>query len=105
MHRASFEAVTGPKRDYWLVVMVGMLAGAIGAALLTAAIRQSVDPQTRILASGSAAAFGLVDVFYSANGTIRSIYLADALIEAALLLAWMATFLPRFSLAPPTAGR
>lgn len=34
----SFEAVTGPKTDDWLVHMVGLLAGVIGAALGVAAV-------------------------------------------------------------------
>jgi hypothetical protein len=29
-HRRSFEAVTGPKTDYWLVRTVGVLVAAIG---------------------------------------------------------------------------
>ena len=33
VHRRSFERVTGPKREYWLVRTVGALAVAIGAAL------------------------------------------------------------------------
>jgi hypothetical protein len=33
LHLASFEAVTGPKTDDWLVKMVGLLAAVIGATL------------------------------------------------------------------------
>ena len=61
IHLASFEAVTGPKTDDWLVKMVGLLAAAIGAALLTAA-RQSSRGSSEILvlAVGSAGAFAAV---------------------------------------------
>jgi hypothetical protein len=31
VHLASFEAITGPKVDDWLVRMVGLLAAVIGA--------------------------------------------------------------------------
>lgn len=33
LSRDLFEAVTGPKEDYWLVRMVGLLAVVIGAAI------------------------------------------------------------------------
>lgn len=36
IHLTSFEAVTGPKTDDWLVHMVGLLAASIGLALLHA---------------------------------------------------------------------
>ncbi|MGE3500053.1 MAG: hypothetical protein AB7N53_19505, partial [Candidatus Binatia bacterium] len=36
IHRASFEAVTGPKVDYWLVETVGILVAVIGLTLLAA---------------------------------------------------------------------
>jgi hypothetical protein len=37
----TFEMVTGPKTDDWLVRMVGLLAAAIGAALLSGAWRET----------------------------------------------------------------
>src|SRR4051794_41964369 len=46
VHMASFEAVTGPKTDDWLVRMVGLLAAVIGATLLTAGRhRQGAPPK------------------------------------------------------------
>lgn len=38
LHRRSFEAVSGPKREYWLVRTVGALATAVGAALGAAVV-------------------------------------------------------------------
>jgi hypothetical protein len=92
--RSTFERVTGPKSDYWLVRMVGLLAMVIGAALLAAALRGNIDAATWILALGSAAAFAAIDVVYATAGRISRIYLLDALVEVALLVAltigWMA---------------
>jgi hypothetical protein len=87
IHLASFEAVTGPKTDDWLVKMVGLLAAAIGAALLTAA-RQSSRGSSEILvlAVGSAGAFAAVDVWYVLQGAIAKVYLADAAVEIGLIV-------------------
>ena len=84
----SFEKVTGPKVDKWLVRTVGVLVAAIGGALIAAGARRRVTPEIAGLAVASAAGLGLVDVVYSTNGRISKIYLADAAAEAALVAAW-----------------
>lgn len=89
LHMASFEAVTGPKTDDWLVHTVGLLLAVIGAALLAAAARRAVDGLVVALAVGIALSLAVIEVVYVANGTIARIYLVDAAIEgliAALLL-------------------
>jgi hypothetical protein len=91
VHLPSFEAVTGPKTDDWLVHMVGLLAGVIGAALGVAAVHdRHRAPDIVLLAAGAALAFAGIDFWYVLNGPISPIYLADALVELALLvgLAW-----------------
>jgi energy-converting hydrogenase Eha subunit E len=90
VHLASFEAVTGPKVDDWLVHMVGLLAAVIGATLIVAARRGHRTPDIMILAVGSASAFTAVDVWYTFRGRIAPIYLADAVVELGLivLLLW-----------------
>ncbi|HZP47773.1 MAG TPA: hypothetical protein VFB07_04530 [Vicinamibacterales bacterium] len=87
----SFEAVTGPKVDKWLVRTVGVLVAAIGATLVSAGVRRQVTSETRGLAIGSAVGLAAIDVFYAANGRISPIYLADAAVEAGLAAAWSAT--------------
>ena len=85
----TFEAVTGPKADGWLVKTVGVLVAVIGAVLLRAGLRGAVDarahPEVPLLATGSAAALAGIDVVYVAKGRIPPVYLADAAVE--LLLA------------------
>ena len=78
LHMRSFEAVTGPKREDWLVKTVGVLVTAIAGTLLVAAL----------LAVSSAVGLGAIDVLYAARGRIARIYLADAVVEAALLALW-----------------
>jgi hypothetical protein len=84
---ASFEAVTGPKTDDWLVRMVGLLAAAIGGTLLAGARQARAAREVVLLAVASAAAFTGIDVYYVSRGTISPIYLADAIVEVALVAA------------------
>lgn len=91
----SFLMVTGPKQDLWLVKTVGLLAGAIGAALVTAGLRRETTIPVVVLGGVSAAAFLVIEVFYVTHGVIPQIYLADALIEAILLGLWRSSVIPR----------
>src|SRR3954451_2669858 len=84
----SFEAVTGPKVDKWLVRTVSGPGAAIGGALISAGARRAVTPEIAGLAIGSAAGLGLIDVIYASRGRISKIYLADAAAEAAVITAW-----------------
>jgi hypothetical protein len=89
LHLASFEAVTGPKTDDWLVVTVGALLAVAGAALLVAGARREVAAPLPLLGAGTAAVLLTVDVVYVGNGTIGPIYLLDALAELAIVVAWV----------------
>jgi len=90
LHMASFERVTGPKVDRWLVKTVGALITAIGAALLVGARKGEVAPELRLLAAGSAAGLAAVDVVYVARKRISPIYLLDAAAELGLIVGWAA---------------
>ena len=85
--RTLFEAVTGPKREWWLVQTVGALVLAVGVAMLSAAARHRVTPEITGLAAGCAASLAAIDVVYVARGRIAPTYLADAVVEAAALAA------------------
>lgn len=87
-HMRSFLAVTGPKTDLWLVRTVGLLVACMGGQMLLAAKRDEVGPEVRLLALSSAASLAAIDTFYTAKGTIRPVYLADAVAEAALVVLW-----------------
>jgi hypothetical protein len=89
VHMASFEAVTGPKRERWLVRTVGVLVAGIGATLALAAWRRSFGPEIRLLGGASAAGLAAVDLWYAGvRRRISPIYLADAAAEIALGVAW-----------------
>ena len=82
---ASFEAVTGPKVDDWLVKMVGLLVMVIGGTLYLAAQRRNHTPEILGLAIASALAFTSIDVWYAFTGRISPIYLADAVVEIGIV--------------------
>jgi hypothetical protein len=92
-HRRSFERVTGPKEDYWLVQTVGALAIVIGASLGVAGRRRVQEPETIVLGAASTIAFGLASV--RASQTESRVYLGDALLEIAFLAAWLEPALKR----------
>lgn len=84
----TFERVTGPKTDDWLVRTVGILAATIGGVLgLGALRREGPDPA---LGAGAALAFAAVDTRYAVSGRISKIYLADAVVELLIAAAWLA---------------
>jgi hypothetical protein len=85
VHLPSFERVTGPKTERWLVRTVGALTAVVGATLLVASGRRREDLATQVLAIGSAAALGLIDAQFVARGRIAPIYLLDAFAEALLI--------------------
>jgi hypothetical protein len=89
LHRKSFEAVTGPKIDFWLVRTVGLLLATTGIAMALAGRRQRVTPEIKGLGIGVSGTLLAVDVIYAGKGRISRIYLLDALVEASLLVAWL----------------
>jgi hypothetical protein len=96
LHRRSFQAVTGPKIDWWLVKTVGTLIAVIGSVLGLGWLRRGEEsggaprPETVLLAVGSAAGLAAVDIAYAgARRRIRPVYLLDAIAEVALAAAWL----------------
>ena len=86
VHLPSFEAVTGPKTDDWLVHMVGLLAATIGIPIGMAAVRNhGRTPEVVVLAVMSALAFAAIDLWYGITGRISRIYLADAVVQLGLV--------------------
>jgi hypothetical protein len=82
--RRAFEAVTGPKREWWLVQTVGALVTVVGGALASGAARDRVTPELLGVALGSAGALATIDVVYVARRRISPAYLLDAALQAGL---------------------
>ncbi len=86
----TFEWITGPKTDHWLVYTVGLLLAAIGAALLTAVRVRQVGAPICVVAFGAALALAAIEIVFVGMHVISAVYLLDAAIELALAfaLAW-----------------
>ena len=94
----TFEAVTGPKTDDWLVQTVGVLAATIGATLLVGSLRQPPNREMLTLAVLSILSFAAVDVVFVARGIISPVYLVDAALQVVFLAGHV---IPRFLQRPP----
>lgn len=91
----SFEWVTGPKTDDWLVRTVAVLVVSIGVSLIVAA-RRAPGPESQVLGMGSALGLFAIDGFYVWTSTISAVYLMDAVVETMIVIAWSTPKRPRF---------
>ncbi|NLX11379.1 MAG: hypothetical protein GXY36_17165 [Chloroflexi bacterium] len=87
----TFQKVTGPKVDFWLVKTVGILIAVIGSALMLDGGKRRVTSSTRLLAVGSSLGLAAIDVYYAGVRRISPVYLLDAVAELALAGAWIVT--------------
>ena len=85
----TFQRVTGPKTDVWLVKTVGVLVGAIGLALGVAGFRREKTPEIGLLGAASAAGLAGIDAYYAGRRRISAVYLLDAVAELVLLALWL----------------
>jgi hypothetical protein len=85
--RRGFEAVTGPKREWWLVQTVGAIVLVIGGTIASAVRHDRVTPETLSLAAGSAVSLAAIDVVHVARRRIAPTYLLDAAVQVGFLLA------------------
>ena len=85
----SFQVLTGPKTDLWLVKAVAGLVAAVGAGVTAAGLRQRVTPEIALIGAGSGVALASVDVVYVAKRRISPVYLLDALGELVIIAGWI----------------
>ena len=85
----TFQKVTGPKTDVWLVKTVGVLVAAIGGALGVAGYRRTETPEIGLLGAGSAGGLAGIDSYYTAKGRIPPVYALDGLAELVFLGCWI----------------
>lgn len=85
LNMASFITATGPKQDTWLVEMVGLLSASIGLTFIVSSLRRR--PLPVLLGYAVAISFLAMDVIYVASGEMSRIYLVDAGIQGAFIVA------------------
>lgn len=84
----SFQLVTGPKTDLWLVKTVGVLISVIGIVLLAGARTRRISDEIVMLGVGSALGLAAIDLSYALSGRISAVYLGDAVVEIGLAVLW-----------------
>lgn len=85
LNMASFITATGPKQDTWLVEMIGLLSASIGLTFIVSSLRRR--PLPVLLGYAVSVSFLTIDVIYVASDQINRIYLLDAAIQAAFIIA------------------
>lgn len=88
VHYRSFETVTGPKADPWLVRTVAGLAATMGYVQLRSGASEEGTSAARRIGMGAALTFGTIGVVYGGSGRISRIYLLESAVEALWILAW-----------------
>lgn len=86
---ATFQVVTGPKTDIWLVKTVGSLLVCSGGVMLYSAFRRHVPMETILLALGNAAALIIIEIVYTSTGRISKVYLLDTGVEVVFIVLWL----------------
>ena len=89
LHMRSFEAVSGPKAERWLVRTVAGLMAVNGMVQLTS--DEQALGASRRLGIGAALWLAAIDLRYASTGRISKVYLLDAAVELAWVAAWTAT--------------
>jgi hypothetical protein len=89
----TFEAVTGPKADDWLVKTVGVLVAVVGGVLILSGVRGDAPIEVAALAVGSAVGLAGIDLWYVVRRIIPPVYLLDAVLELVLVSLWAITWL------------
>jgi hypothetical protein len=87
LHMMSFETVSGPKKDKWLVKTVGLMICCSGIIFLKFADTDAA----KLLAILNAICLGSIDVYYVIRRVIWKTYLIDAVIEAGFIIALLIT--------------
>jgi hypothetical protein len=88
----TFEAVSGPKADRWLVRTVAGLMVANGVAQWRAGTSDEALAGARRIGLGTAGTLAAVDLVYAPPGRISRVYLVDAVLEGAWVLAWLRSY-------------
>lgn len=85
----SFMAITGPKRDVWLVKTVGALLIPVACTMYYHLFIRSDHRPVIVLATLTSLAFVVIDFYYALNDVISNVYLLDGLIELIFLIGWL----------------
>ncbi len=86
MSPRTFQALTGAKRDEWLMKTVGVLTVAMGLGLLTEGRRGGGQAPLGLV---GALGLGLPDLWYGLRRRVPAVYLLDGALETAFAVGWI----------------
>lgn len=89
----SFESVTGPRSDHWLVRSLAGMLIIVGAALIWSVQRGHIDHSMRGVAAGSSGMLALVALISGMNGPVDPVSVIGASLHGVLALCWVAIML------------
>lgn len=89
LHLQSFEQVTGPKSDDWLVRSVAGILVVVGIGLLYDASHHRLAAGMRRTAAGISLVLALVALISSTAGWVSWLYFIDGLAHASFFLGWV----------------
>lgn len=84
----TFQLVTGPKEDLWLVKTMGLLLVLVGIVLLTT-INNVVSLSTKSLIIAVALSLAIADFWYVSVGVLGLPYLLDGFVQLFFVIAWL----------------
>jgi hypothetical protein len=85
----SFMAVTGPKKDVWLVKTVSVLIVPIAVCLISFLFFKSDPMSAIILGLTSTAGLAIIDFYYSIRDVISDVYMVDGAVQVLLFIWWI----------------
>ncbi|MFT3830809.1 MAG: hypothetical protein QM691_13985 [Opitutaceae bacterium] len=89
LNRTTFEWITGPKTDYWVVGSFGVLLALSGGVLVLAARARRITREIAVLGAGSASLVAACDVLAGLQPRNTGAYFADALVELGFVGWWL----------------
>jgi hypothetical protein len=89
----SFEAVTGPKADVWLVKTVGCLLSVVGLHTILSSRTGTDARKGGAVAGGVSATLAYISGFYAIRRRISKVYLLDSAIQTTWTLLWIRALL------------
>jgi hypothetical protein len=104
LHMRSFEAVTGPKADRWLVRTVAGLLVANGSLQWWLADRRDGVRTARAIGIGTSGVLATIDWLYAPQSRISTAYLLDALYQSAWVAVWLARPWPELAEPDPVGA-
>jgi len=81
LHLPSFLAVTGPKKETWLVQVFGALIASLGFSVI---LHRNAGPASAGVGLSAAFVLAASDVYFVGRRRIRPTYLLDAVVEVVL---------------------